>query len=333
MSGAGDPSALSSVRRAVGADAAGLQELIGALDGLTVEITAAMDLLRAMEGRLIVTGLGKSGHVGAKLAATFSSTGTPAYFLHPSEASHGDLGMVQPSDVILALSWSGETRELSDVLGYAKRRNVPLIALTANPDGTLAQAAHVALVLPKVREACPHNLAPTTSTLLQMAMGDALAIALLEARGFTEESFHNFHPGGSLGAALKSVAEIMHKGAALPLVTGDTPVLAAIAELSAKGQGIVGITRGEDALVGVITDGDVRRYLERNAASTMQEALHETPASEIMTKGSVTLHPAMLAGEALRILQEKRISAGFVLDDGAIVGLVTMLRLLNRGTA
>ena len=321
-----------AVSRALAVDHEGLTALRDAVAAAPEPVLDAVDLLLAMKGRLIVTGLGKSGHVGAKLAATFSSTGTPAYFLHPAEASHGDLGMVQPSDVILALSWSGETRELSDVLGYAKRRNVPLIALTGNGDSTLAEAAHVALVLPKVREACPHNLAPTTSTLLQMAMGDALAIALLEARGFSEESFHHFHPGGSLGAALKSVAEIMHQGEALPLIDGEASVLAAIAELSAKGQGIVGIT-SSDRLVGVITDGDVRRYLEQNASSTMQAALHETPARSIMTKGSVTLRSNMLAGEALRILQEKRISAAFVTDGDTPAGLVTMLRLLNRGTA
>ncbi|WP_319637281.1 KpsF/GutQ family sugar-phosphate isomerase [Kangsaoukella pontilimi] len=325
-------SALGAVRRALDIDAEGVATLVAALDGLEDRIEKAVGLLLGMEGRLIITGLGKSGHIGAKLAATFSSTGTPAYFLHPSEASHGDLGMVQPTDVILALSWSGETRELSDVLGYAKRRTVPMIAVTAREDSTLATAADVALVLPRVREACPHNLAPTTSTLLQMAMGDALAIALLEARGFTEESFHRFHPGGSLGAALKHVREIMHESDALPVIAASASVLEAIGVLSAKGHGIVGLTR-DGALAGVITDGDIRRYLERNATSTMQAALHETEAGEIMTEGSVTLRPDMMAGEALSILQSKRISAAFVLSDGRPVGLVTMLRLLNRGTA
>ncbi len=322
----------NSVVRALRVDHEGLTTLCDAVTDQADEVVRAIDVLLGMKGRLIVTGLGKSGHVGAKLAATFSSTGTPAYFLHPAEASHGDLGMVQPTDVMLALSWSGETRELSDVLGYAKRWDVPLIALTSNPTSTLGEAAHVTLVLPKVREACPHNLAPTTSTLLQMAMGDALAVALLEARGFTEESFHRFHPGGSLGAALKSLSEIMHKGGALPLVEADASVLAAISELSAKAMGIVGITEN-GTLTGVITDGDIRRYLERNASSTMQAALHETPARDLMTADSVTLTPGMLAGEALRILQERRISAAFVTDDGTVVGLVTMLRLLNRGTA
>ena len=325
-------SELVSVRASLETDAAGLSALIGQLDGMEAALAEACGHLVSMEGRLIVTGLGKSGHIGTKLAATFSSTGTPAYFLHPAEASHGDLGMVQPTDVILALSWSGETHELSDVLAYAKRRAVPLIAITSNADSTLARAADVPLVLPRVREACPHNLAPTTSTLLQMALGDALAIALLEARGFTEESFHGFHPGGSLGAALKLVSEIMHQNEALPLIDAGAPVLSAISELSAKTHGIVGLTEA-GYLVGVITDGDIRRYLERNAASTMKDALHETTAGEIMTKGSVTLTPGMMAGEALAILQARRISAAFVTEDGRPVGLITMLRLLNRGTA
>lgn len=320
------------VSAALEADDAGFQALREAVPGMAGEIEAALDLIAGMEGRLIVTGLGKSGHIGAKLAATFASTGTPAYFLHPAEASHGDLGMVQPVDVILALSWSGETAELSDVIGFAKRRGVPVISLTGAGKSTLAKAATVSLVLPKVREACPHNLAPTTSTLLQLAMGDALAVALLQKKGFGPESFHGFHPGGSLGAQLRHVDEVMHGVEALPLVDVATPVIAAISELSAKGFGIVGVTEG-GALKGVITDGDVRRYLERNASATMQGALHETRAGAIMTEGSVTMRPGMIAGEALSIMQERRISAAFVLEGEAPVGLVTLLRLLNRGTA
>ena len=320
------------VGTALRTDLEGLGALADAVEGMEAEIEAALELIASMEGRLIVTGLGKSGHVGAKLAATFASTGTPAYFLHPAEASHGDLGMVQPSDVILALSWSGETAELSDVIGYAKRRSVPMVALTGAADSTLARAATVALVLPKVREACPHNLAPTTSTLLQMAMGDALAVALLQRKGFAPESFHGFHPGGSLGAALKHLDEVMHRAESLPLVDVETPVIAAISELSAKGFGIVGVTEA-GVLKGVITDGDVRRYLEQNAEATMQGALHQTRAGAIMTKGSVTMRPDMIAGEALSIMQGRRISAAFVLEGEAPVGLVTLLRLLNRGTA
>ncbi|MEM6386124.1 MAG: KpsF/GutQ family sugar-phosphate isomerase [Pseudomonadota bacterium] len=327
-----DTDDIGYVRAALATDLTGLQTLENALDGMAPAIDAALTLIATMQGRLIITGLGKSGHIASKLAATFASTGTPAYFLHPSEASHGDLGMVQPGDVLLALSWSGETRELSDVIGYAKRRAVPLIALTGNAESSLARAASVALALPAVTEACPHNLAPTTTTLLQLALGDALAIALLQRKGFTEESFHGFHPGGSLGAQLKRVEEIMHTGDALPLVAADAPVIAAITELSAKGFGITGLL-DDGALVGVITDGDIRRYLERKADTTMQDALHETAAAAIMTAGSVTLRPDMIAGEALAMLQGKRIQAAFVVEGACPVGLVTMLRLLNRGTA
>ena len=320
------------VAEALGIDAEGLAALSGAIDGMADRIEAALELIGRAEGRLIVTGLGKSGHIGRKLAATFASTGTPAYFLHPSEASHGDLGMVTPEDVILALSWSGETQELSDVIGYAKRHGVPIVALTGAEDGTLARAATVALVLPKVREACPHNLAPTTSTLLQLALGDALAVALLRRKGLDPRDFHGFHPGGRLGAALKRVDEVMHGPDALPLVEANAPVIRAIAEVSAKGHGIVGVTEAGQ-LAGVVTDGDIRRYLERAAGATMREALHETAAGEIMTRGSVRLAPDTLVGEALATLQAKRISAAFVTEADRPVGLVTMLRLLNRGAA
>ncbi len=319
--------------KALRTDLEGLEALAEGVDAMAADVEAALGLIDGMKGRLIVTGLGKSGHVGAKLAATFASTGTPAYFLHPAEASHGDLGMVQPEDVILALSRSGETAELRDVLAYAKRRRVPLIALTSDPDGTLARTASVALVLPEVREACPHNLAPTTSTLLQLAAGDALAVALLQRKGFGPDSFHAFHPGGSLGAALRRVAEIMHGADRLPLVESGAPVVAAIHELSARGFGIVGVTDGE-RLLGVITDGDVRRYLERMAGTTMQHALHDMRADAVMTADSVTLSPDTIAGEALSVLEERRISAAFVLDGARRpLGLITMLRLLNRRAA
>ena len=322
----------SAIQMAIETDLTALHELSNALGSMDDVLSDALTLISRMSGRLIVTGLGKSGHIGSKLAATFSSTGTPAYFLHPAEASHGDLGMVQPDDVILALSWSGETRELSDVIGYAKRHAVKLVAITGAADSSLSRAADVALVLPKVREACPHNLAPTTSTLLQLALGDAIAISLLQMRGFSEESFHSFHPGGSLGAALKRVDEIMLSGDDLPLVGADKTVMTALNVLSSKGQGIVGITENKK-IVGVVTDGDIRRYLERNAQSTMQSALHETPVHEMMTPNSLTISAEILVGEALRILQTKRISAAFVVADGVPTGLITMLRLLNRGAA
>ncbi len=233
-------------------------------------VTGAAELIYRMKGRLILCGIGKSGHIARKLAATFASTGTPAFFVHASEASHGDLGMIQSDDVIMLLSWSGETREMTDIIAYGLRFGVPMIGITGNAASMLAQKAQFPIVLPKAQEACPHNLAPTTSTLLQLAMGDALAVTLLKMRGFTEESFRNFHPGGKLGSALTPVGDIMHKGDDLPLVALDAPVIEVISQISAKGFGIVGVQNADDSLAGVITDGDIRRYLEGNVTGTLQ---------------------------------------------------------------
>lgn len=296
-------------------------------------LTEAVTAISGMQGRLIVTGLGKSGHIACKLAATFSSTGTPAYFVHPAEASHGDLGMIQSGDVVLMLSWSGETRELSDLAAYSRRFKVPLVLITGNGASTLARAADIALVLPKVREACPHNLAPTTSTLLQLALGDAIAVTLLQQKGFSESSFHKFHPGGKLGAALTAVSQIMHEKDQLPLVEPETPVIGVIAALSARNFGIVGIVDAAGALVGVVTDGDIRRYLERSSEGSMTSAMRQTFAKDIMTRNPACLEPDRLAGRALNMMQERRISAAFVLRDGKPVGLVTVLQLLNSGVA
>ncbi len=296
-------------------------------------VTEAVATISGIKGRLIVTGLGKSGHIASKLAATFSSTGTPAYFVHPAEASHGDLGMIQSGDVVLMLSWSGETKELSDLAAYTRRFRVPLILITGNGTSYLARAADIALVLPQVREACPHNLAPTTSTLLQLALGDAIAVTLLQQKGFTESSFHKFHPGGKLGAALTMVSQIMHGRDQLPLVGPDEPVIGVIAALSARNFGIVGIADAAGKLVGVITDGDIRRYLERSSDGSMKSAMQQTFAKDIMTRNPACLEPERLAGRALNMMQERRISAAFVLQDEKPVGLVTVLQLLNSGVA
>ena len=228
-------------------------------DGLGASFLAAVELIRGAKGRVIVTGMGKSGHVGRKIAATFASTGTPAFFVHPGEASHGDLGMITPDDVIMALSWSGETAELKNLIDYSRRFRIGLVAMTADADSTLGKSADVALVLPQAREACPHNLAPTTSSLMQLALGDALAIALLESRGFTAVDFGMLHPGGRLGALLKFARDIMHtrpRGAARAARHQD---VGRDLEMSAKGFGCVGITDGDGKLVGIITDGDLRR--------------------------------------------------------------------------
>jgi arabinose-5-phosphate isomerase len=324
-----------SVRDVISVNSAGLAALQCALqeDQLTQAVEEALQLIENMRGRLILTGVGKSGLIGRKLAATFASTGTPAYFVHPAEASHGDLGMIQNDDVVLMLSWSGETRELYDILMYTRRFGVPTIALTSGKESTLGQKTDVALILPKAKEACPHNLAPTTSTLLQLALGDALAITLLKMRGFSEASFRDFHPGGKLGAALTPVSDIMVKDAGLPLVPQDATVMQVVGEISAKAHGIVGVCSSEGMLLGVITDGDIRRYLEENATGSMQQAMVKTTARQIMTPGSVSLKPAQLCARALNLLQQNKISAAFVVDEGRPVGVVSLVQLLQLGVA
>src|SRR5438477_7172764 len=234
---------IASAVRTLDVEATGLTTLAAAMhDGLGRAFIAAVDLISRAHGRLIVTGMGKSGHVARKIAATFASTGTPAFFVHPSEASHGDLGMITRDDVIMALSWSGETAELKDLIDYSRRFRIALIAVTAAADSTLGRSADVVLALPSAREACPHNLAPTTSTLMQAALGDALAVALLESRGFTALDFGRLHPGGRLGAMLKFVGDVMHSGDAIPLVALGTAMADAVVEMSTKGFGCVGIT-------------------------------------------------------------------------------------------
>src|SRR3954449_4978370 len=226
---------IASALRTLEAGSGGITALSAAIhDGLGTAFIAAVDLISAARGRLIVTGMGKSGHIGRRIAATFASTGTPAYFVHPSEASHGDLGMITPDDVIMALSWSGETVELKDLTDYSRRFRIGLIAVTAVADSTLARAADVVLLLPQAREACPHNLTPTTSTLMEHALGDAIAIAMLESRGFTALEFAKFHPGGRLGSMLKFVRDIMHTGEKIPLAPLGTPMSEAISEMTAK---------------------------------------------------------------------------------------------------
>ena len=291
------------------------------------------ELIYHMKGRLILSGMGKSGHVARKLAATLSSTGTPAYFVHAAEASHGDLGMIQSDDVLMLLSWSGETGELSDIIGYATRFNVPIVAITGKADGTLAQRAQYPIVLPTAKEACPHNLAPTTSSLMQMAMGDALAVTLLKMRGFSEESFRNFHPGGKLGSILAPISKIMYSDDQLPLLDQSVPIFEVIAEISNKSFGIVGLLGCTGKLCGVITDGDIRRYLEKNANGSMREVMWSTFAKDIMSPVPITLKPESLATRSLHTLQKNKISAAFVLQEDVPIGLVTVLQLLQRGVA
>ena len=318
---------IASAVRTLEAEAGGITALAAAIhDGLGRSFTAAVELIHAARGRLIVTGMGKSGHAGRKIAATFASTGTPAFFVHPSEASHGDLGMITRDDVILALSWSGETAELKDLTDYSRRFRIGLIAVTSHPESTLAHAADVVLALPQAREACPHNLAPTTSTLMQQALGDALAIALLESRGFTALEFAKLHPGGRLGAMLKFVRDLMHTGNDIPLAGVGTRISEAIAEMTAKTFGCVGIVGPDGCLVGIITDGDLRRHL--GVAGVLDRSVEA-----VMTRKPKTVRPDQLASEALEIINSSKITALLVAEAGKPVGIVHFHDLLRAGVA
>jgi arabinose-5-phosphate isomerase len=294
-------------------------------DGLSSPFAEAVKTMHGITGRVIVTGVGKSGHIGSKLAATLASTGTPAFFVHPAEANHGDLGMIAKDDVIIAMSWSGETGELKGILSYSRRHRIPLIAITSGEKSTLAREADVVLRLPKVVEACPHGLAPTTSTLMQLAIGDALAIALLEARGFTAGDFHQFHPGGTLGAALTHIGEVMHKGERIPLVKSGTKMGDAILEISSKGFGCVGITNADGTLAGIITDGDLRRHIGKDLLSMKVD--------DVMTKNPKTVPSNTLVAKALDLVNSSKITALMIVGDGRPVGIVHLHDLLRVGAA
>lgn len=318
--------AAESALRTVRAFQDGLSAVHAALeDGLSGPFAEAVRIMHGIGGRVIVTGVGKSGHIGTKLAATLASTGTPAFFVHPAEANHGDLGMIAKDDVIISMSWSGETAELKGILSYSRRYRIPLIAITSGEKSTLAREADVVLRLPKAVEACPHGLAPTTSTMMQLAIGDALAIALLEARGFTAGDFHQFHPGGKLGAALTHVGEIMHKGERIPLVPSGTQMREAIIEISSKGFGCVGITKLDGRLAGIITDGDLRRHIGND--------LLPMPVDDLMTKNPKTASADTLVAKALDLVNAAKITALMIVEDGRPVGIVHLHDLLRVGAA
>jgi len=317
---------IASALRTLDTERDGVAALAAAMcDGLGAPFVAAVETIRNARGRVIVTGMGKSGHVGRKIAATLASTGTPAFFVHAADASHGDLGMITSDDVMLALSWSGETEELKDLINYSRRFRIPLIAVTVSADSTLGKSADVVLALPATREACPHNLAPTTSSLMQLALGDALAIALLESKGFSAMDFGVFHPGGQLGAALKFVRNVMHPGAAVPLIKRGAPMSEAIVEMSAKGFGCVAVTDPDGKLAGVITDGDLRRH--------MRVDLLQAPVDAVMTASPKTVRPDQLASEALQILNASKITALMVVESGRPIGIVHFHDLLRAGVA
>ncbi|MGA7978686.1 MAG: KpsF/GutQ family sugar-phosphate isomerase [Chromatiaceae bacterium] len=279
------------------------------------------------QGRVVVLGMGKSGHIGGKIAATLASTGTPAFFVHPGEASHGDLGMITPKDVVLALSNSGETEEMLTILPLIKRLGVPLICMTGNPRSTLARAAEVNIDVSVSQEACPLGLAPTASTTATLAMGDALAVALLESRGFTAEDFARSHPAGTLGRRLLlHIGDIMHVGDAVPSVRNGTLLRETLMEMSRKGLGMSAVVDAERRVVGIFTDGDLRRTLDRSVD------IHSTLIDEVMTLGGITSHADVLAAEGLRIMEDNRINALLVIDaDRRLVGALNMHDLLRAG--
>ncbi|EDX89076.1 MULTISPECIES: KpsF/GutQ family sugar-phosphate isomerase [unclassified Alcanivorax] len=296
-------------------------------DSLDASFSAACDLMLNAKGRVIVTGMGKSGHVGSKLAATLASTGTPSFFVHPGEASHGDLGMITPDDVVLALSNSGETAEVLAILPVIKRKGTGLVGMTGRPQSALAQLSDVHLTVAVAEEACPHNLAPTSSTTAALAMGDALAIALLEARGFTPEDFALSHPGGSLGRRLLlKVDDIMHAGEQLPVVSADTSLSEALLEMTHKGLGMTAVTHDDGTLAGIFTDGDLRRIFDRDID------IRKATIAEVMVTDPITIAQGHLAAEALQIMETRKINGLMVCDDaGKPLGAFNMQDLLRAG--
>jgi len=314
---------VASARRVIMTERDGLDALHGAIGA---DFAAAVERLTGVRGRLICAGVGKSGHVARKIAATLASTGTPAYYVHPTEASHGDLGMIGESDAVLALSKSGETRELGDLIAYCRRFGVPLIAMTTGAGSTLGRAADYLLAVPDAPEACGETRAPTTSTTLMMALGDALAVALLEARGFTAADFRTFHPGGALGAALASVGDVMHAGDAVPVIAQDAPMSDVLIEMTHKSFGCVGLLDADGQLAGIITDGDLRRH--------MGPDLVDRPAREVMTRNPKTGRADMLAADAMREMTAgaPKITQLFIVDtDGRPVGILHLHDLLRVG--
>jgi arabinose-5-phosphate isomerase len=320
--GEGDPRAIAVRSLRLGMSA--LDEVIALLDGdLGVAFERAVETILSVKGRVIVCGIGKSGHVGRKLAATLASTGTHAFFVHPTEASHGDLGMIAADDVIVALSWSGETVELGDLVSFSRRFSIPLIAITCNADSTLGRAADVLLALPKVRESCPHDLAPTTSSLIQLALGDALAVALVEQRGFTSARFKTLHPGGTLAARLKTVRQLMHTGDEVPLVPDAMVMSDVLIEITRRRYGCVGVVDADGHLIGIVTDGDLRRH--------MGPAILDTTVRQVMTAAPVVVEADLLASAALEVMNRKRITAIFVVEAGRPAGILHIHDLLRAG--
>ncbi len=318
---------LMAARRVLRLEGAAIETLAKTLDG---SFTDAVERLRQVRGRVVVTGMGKSGHIGRKIAATFASTGTPAFFVHPAEASHGDLGMITRDDAVLALSNSGETNELADLVAFTRRFGIPLIVITSGAASSLAEASDVALLLPAAPEACPLGLAPTTSTTVMLALGDALAIALLERKGFSLDQFQALHPGGSIGRQLLRVADVMHSGDEMPLTRPEVLMSEAILIMTAKHFGCVGVIDPEGKLIGIITDGDLRRH--------MGPAILDMAVGEVMTRAPQTIRPKALALEALNLMNtrgidNRGIGCLFAVEDGRPVGILNIHDCLRAGAS
>lgn len=317
---------IASALRTVMTEQQGMTALVAALEnGLAEPFAKAVEIVSKISGRVIITGVGKSGHISAKIAATLASTGTPAFFVHPAEANHGDLGMIARNDAIVAISWSGESAELKNIVAYSRRFSIPLVAITSGETSALAREADVVLLLPKVPEACPHGLAPTTSTMLQLVIGDALAIALLEQRKFTPDQFRTFHPGGQLGASLMQVREIMHIGDRIPVALIGSGLKEAIETLSRKRFGCVCIVNDDGTIAGIVTSGDLARNLDRALGSLLVD--------DIMTRTPKVIDADTLAGEAMALLEENRISALLVVENDRPIGIVHFHDLLKIGVA
>ena len=313
---------LASAKRVITVEADALTQLASQLDD---SFGQAVALLLNAKGRVIISGMGKSGHIARKIAATFASTGTPAHFVHPAEASHGDLGMMTRGDVVLVLSNSGETPELADLVAYTRRFSIPMIGVASRPNSTLLTRADVAIVLPDLGEACGTGVVPTTSTTMTLALGDALAVALMEHRKFTPENFREFHPGGKLGARLSKVSDLMHVGDKVPLVPADTPMSDALLAISQKGFGVVGVTDANQKLIGIVTDGDLRRHMS---------GLLDHTAREVMTPSPTTLSPSALAEEAVALMNSKTITCLFAVDptgQGQVAGFLHIHDCLRAG--
>lgn len=288
-------------------------------------LTKALNLMQSAKGRIIITGMGKSGHIGKKIAASLASTGTPSFFVHPAEASHGDLGMITEQDVVIAISNSGESKELLDILNYCKRFGIALIAITKNPDSSLGKAGDIVLRLPNNGEACPLGLAPTSSTTATLVLGDILTIGMIERNGFSKSDFNDRHPGGKLGSILQRVSDIMHSGEEMPLLEEHTNMQAALLEMTSKRLGCVGFVNKEGTLTGILTDGDLRRCLSSQ--------ILEQQACSLMTKNPKTITKDALASEALKIMHDKKITNLFVIDNNKPIGVIHIHDLLNNGVA